>query len=107
MGGAGGCNGFFVTGSFSSCDFRFFEGLLAASVAPIIGSVGPSLEYGGVAVAVVVLGPFSDEEVNISLMRFGLAMMAIEKLSGLSVKTVDASNMRLIERACSSLQQRG
>jgi hypothetical protein len=38
----------------------------------MIGSVGPSLEYGGVALIVVVLASLSAEEANISLMRFGL-----------------------------------
>lgn len=56
--------------------FRFLVGSEPVSWAPMMGSVGPSLEYGGVAVTVVVSLSFSDEDAKISLMRFGLAISA-------------------------------
>ena len=40
-----------------------------------IGNVGPSLEYGGVAVRIVV--SFSDEDAKMSLMRFGSGMVEL------------------------------
>lgn len=39
-----------------------------------VGSVGPSLEYGGVAVAIVVSIACSVGDANMSLMRLALAM---------------------------------
>jgi len=44
----------------------------------MMGRVGPSLEYGGLAVTVVVLASFSADDANISLMRFGFPIMTNE-----------------------------
>lgn len=48
--------------------------LVWSPVASITGRVGPSLEYGGVAVRDRGELCFSDDEANISLMRFGFAI---------------------------------
>jgi hypothetical protein len=89
VGGAGDSDGFFVAAlAYPSCAFRFLTAFTffavatsaafdAPSRAPIIGSEGPSLEYGGVAVTVVAFASFSDDDANISLMRFGLAIVVI------------------------------
>ena len=80
MGGDGGCDGFFeAVPLILSCAFRFLPAVGASSGAPMIGSVGPSLEYGGLAVTVVVLASFSADDANISLMRFALPMFNSER----------------------------
>ena len=77
VGGAGDCDGFFVAASEVPWGaFRFSGGFILSSDAPIMGNVGPSLEYGGVAAIVVVFASFSDEDVNMSLMRCAFAMLS-------------------------------
>lgn len=75
MDGATCCDGFFVAVlELSFVAFRFLLGCFSFSGAPMMGNVGPSLEYGGVAVTAVVSAPFSDGDANNSLIRFGFAM---------------------------------
>lgn len=78
MGGDGGCDCFLGAIPLTlSCAFRLLPATLAPSAfnasssTPMMGSVGPSLEYGGVAVTVVILASFSADDANTSLVRFG------------------------------------